>query len=102
MDTKDFEVLTPVRDKCMEAAHYWAVAGKEAADNLGDPLYQYLFHMIVAYWLPRSTCKTTCTAGEIREKIRHANMTFVTSANHTCRRVSFSKENNMKGLAKQL
>jgi hypothetical protein len=73
MDTKDFEVLTPVRDKCMEAAHYWAVAGKEAADNLGDPLYQYLFHMIVAYWLPTTTCKTTCTAGDIREKIRQAN-----------------------------
>jgi len=73
MDTKDFEVLAPVRDDYMESAYQRAVTGKQVADQLGDPLYKYLFHMIVACWLPTSTCKTTCSVGEIRERIRHAN-----------------------------
>ena len=73
MDTKDFDVVAPVRDKWMKVAYQLAVNGKKMADNLGDPLYQYLFHMIVAYWLPTSACETTCTTGKIRESIRRAN-----------------------------
>lgn len=73
MDTKDFESLAQIREDYMKSAYQRAVAGKEVADQLGDPFFKYMFHMIVAYWLPTSECESTCTVAEIRERVWRAN-----------------------------
>ena len=72
MDTKDF-VDDDHKYKYMKNAYELAVSGKEVADCAGETLCQYIFHMIVAYWLPTSACETACTVGEIRERMRRAN-----------------------------
>lgn len=59
MDTKDLGVSA----EQMLSVHEMAMAGMDMADELGDLLYKYLFHVIVAYWLPTTANGTAVNAG---------------------------------------
>ena len=69
MDTKDLAVSA----EHMLSAHEMAMAGMNMAEEIGDPLYKYLFHMIVAYWMPTTANGTAVTAREVRSRVCMAN-----------------------------
>jgi hypothetical protein len=67
-------VPQPFQADWMRTAHDFAERGLESADRLGDPYYQYIFEMIMAYWMPTSINEPNpYTLGQIESRMNLAN-----------------------------
>mmetsp|Transcript_11535 Transcript_11535/g.16926 ORF Transcript_11535/g.16926 Transcript_11535/m.16926 type:complete len:523 (-) Transcript_11535:660-2228(-) len=69
MDIIEFEVCA----EHMQHAYEMMVAGIETADRFGDPLFQYLFHTIAAFWMPTTAHGAPVTVGEVKARLLRAD-----------------------------
>ncbi len=72
MDLKPL-VPPPFRETWMKTAFDFATYGLQESETWGDPYFQYMFNMIMAYWMPTTTYSSHYSYKQLQERIRVAN-----------------------------
>ena len=73
IETKNL-IPKPFQNDWMKTAYDFAERGLETAERWGDPYYQYMFEMVIAYWIPTTILEPNpYTLGQIESQINLAN-----------------------------